>query len=138
MLVRLMFADIVWLPESTNARSSSPTRIRPHTPNATPRKLTFGRRAALSWQAGARFLQCDSPDRTFTPGQGNNMHIFPAIGLAVYATRAKRVTDEMFVAAAHAVAEEVIKAELDLGLILSAPVGDTEDGVCTLRSAWRK
>jgi malic enzyme len=66
------------------------------------------------------------------------MHIFPAIGLAVYATRAKRVTDEMFVAAAHAVAEEVIKAELDLGLILSAPVGDTEDGVCTLRSAWRK
>jgi malate dehydrogenase (oxaloacetate-decarboxylating)(NADP+) len=49
--------------------------------------------------------------------KGNNVHIFPAIGLAVYATRAKRVTDEMFVAAAHAVAEEVIKAELDLGLI---------------------
>jgi hypothetical protein len=32
-------------------------------------------------------------------------------------THAKRVTDEMFVAAAHAVAEEVTQAELDIGLI---------------------
>jgi malate dehydrogenase (oxaloacetate-decarboxylating)(NADP+) len=51
------------------------------------------------------------------PGQGNNVYIFPAIGLAVYATRAKRVTDEMFIAAAHAVAEQVTQAELDIGLI---------------------
>ena len=45
------------------------------------------------------------------------MYIFPAIGLAVYATRAKRVTDEMFIAAARAVAEQVTQAELDIGLI---------------------
>jgi malate dehydrogenase (oxaloacetate-decarboxylating)(NADP+) len=45
------------------------------------------------------------------------VYIFPAIGLAVYATRAKRVTDEMFIAAAHAVAEKVTQAELDIGLI---------------------
>ena len=45
------------------------------------------------------------------------MYIFPAIGMAVYATGAKRVTDEMFIAAAHAVAEQVTKAELDGGLI---------------------
>jgi malate dehydrogenase (oxaloacetate-decarboxylating)(NADP+) len=51
------------------------------------------------------------------PGQGNNVYIFPAIGLAVYATRATRVTDEMFVAASHAVAEQVTRAELDVGLI---------------------
>jgi malate dehydrogenase (oxaloacetate-decarboxylating)(NADP+) len=37
--------------------------------------------------------------------------------MAVYATRAKRVTDEMFVAAAQAVAECVTSADLDLGQI---------------------
>ncbi len=51
------------------------------------------------------------------PGQGNNIYIFPAIGLAVYATRARRVTDEMFIAAARAVSEQVTSAELDEGLI---------------------
>jgi malate dehydrogenase (oxaloacetate-decarboxylating)(NADP+) len=45
------------------------------------------------------------------------VYIFPAIGLAVYATGAKRVTDEMFIAAARAVAEQVTQAELDIGLI---------------------
>jgi malate dehydrogenase (oxaloacetate-decarboxylating)(NADP+) len=37
--------------------------------------------------------------------------------MAVYATNAKRITDEMFIAAAHAVAEQVTQAELDTGLI---------------------
>jgi malate dehydrogenase (oxaloacetate-decarboxylating)(NADP+) len=67
--------------------------------------------------SGSPFLPVQFGDRTFVPGQGNNVYIFPAIGLAVYATRAKRVTDEMFVAAAHAVTDEVTQAELDIGLI---------------------
>jgi malate dehydrogenase (oxaloacetate-decarboxylating)(NADP+) len=37
--------------------------------------------------------------------------------MAVYATSAKRITDEMFIAAARAVAEQVTQAELDSGLI---------------------
>jgi len=45
------------------------------------------------------------------------VYIFPAIGMAVYATRAKLITDEMFIAAARAVAEQVTKDELDVGLI---------------------
>ena len=45
------------------------------------------------------------------------MYIFPAIGMAVYATRAKLITDEMFMAAARAAAEQVTKDELEVGLI---------------------
>jgi len=39
---------------------------------------------------------------TYHPGQANNFYIFPAIGLAVYATRPVRITDRMFIEAARA------------------------------------
>jgi malate dehydrogenase (oxaloacetate-decarboxylating)(NADP+) len=67
--------------------------------------------------SGSPFLPVRWRDHTFVPGQGNNVYIFPAIGMAVYATRARRITDEMFIAAARAVAEQVTQAELDTGLI---------------------
>lgn len=67
--------------------------------------------------SGSPFAPVHVDGRTLVPGQCNNMYIFPAIGLAVYATRARRVTDDMFIAAAHAVAERVTATELDAGLI---------------------
>ena len=55
--------------------------------------------------------------KTLVPGQGNNLYIFPAVGLAIVATKTQRVTDEMFIAAARAVAGQVTQAELDSGLL---------------------
>jgi malate dehydrogenase (oxaloacetate-decarboxylating)(NADP+) len=50
-------------------------------------------------------------------GQGNNVYIFPAMGMAVFATQATRVTEEMFIVAAKAVAEQVTDKDLAVGLI---------------------
>jgi malate dehydrogenase (oxaloacetate-decarboxylating)(NADP+) len=55
--------------------------------------------------------------KTYLPSQANNLYIFPAVGLAVYATKAKRVTDEMFIEAAHAVADQVTPEQLGLGML---------------------
>ena len=55
--------------------------------------------------------------QTFVPGQGNNVYIFPAMGMAVFATEATRVTQEMFIVAAQAVAELVTDESLATGLI---------------------
>ena len=69
------------------------------------------------YAAGVPFPPVRFGKKTLIPGQGNNLYIFPAVGLAIYATRAKRVTDEMFIAAARAVADQVTQAELDAGLL---------------------
>lgn len=67
--------------------------------------------------SGSPFAPVRYGDKTLVPGQCNNLYAFPAIGLAVYATRASRVTDEMFIAAAHAVAEQVTPQHLEAGLV---------------------
>lgn len=59
------------------------------------------------YAAGVQFPDVTLGDRTYHPGQANNFYIFPAIGLAVYATRPKRITDAMFIAAARASADQV-------------------------------
>jgi malate dehydrogenase (oxaloacetate-decarboxylating)(NADP+) len=67
--------------------------------------------------SGSPFAPVEIGGKTFVPGQGNNVYIFPAVGMAVFATEANRVTDEMFIVAAKAVAEQVSGQNLATGLI---------------------
>jgi malate dehydrogenase (oxaloacetate-decarboxylating)(NADP+) len=69
------------------------------------------------YAAGVPFPPARHGDKTLVPGQGNNLYVFPAVGLAIVATKARRVTDEMFVVAARAVADQVTQPELDSGLL---------------------
>jgi len=69
------------------------------------------------YAAGVQFQPVRYNGKMLVPGQGNNLYIFPAVGLAIYATHARRVTDEMFITAAKAVAEQVTDDELRTGLL---------------------
>jgi malate dehydrogenase (oxaloacetate-decarboxylating)(NADP+) len=77
---------------------------------------TWSKGRAL-YAAGVQFPDVTVDGRTFHPGQANNFLIFPAMGLAVYATRPRRITDEMFIAAAQACADQVRRDERERGML---------------------
>ncbi|MFI6369676.1 NAD-dependent malic enzyme [Streptomyces sp. NPDC050546] len=69
------------------------------------------------WTDGRALIATGSPFPPLTVdghevpvAQSNNVYVFPAMGLAVTASRATRVTDRMLVAAARAVAECAVRA----------------------------
>ena len=72
---------------------------------------------AAVFASGSPFDPVSLDGRTFVPRQGNNCYIFPGVGLGVLAVGARRVTDEMFLAAAHALAQAVSQEDLDRGAI---------------------
>jgi malate dehydrogenase (oxaloacetate-decarboxylating)(NADP+) len=79
---------------------------------------------AYKWSNGKAIFASGSPyppvevnGQKFIPGQGNNVYIFPAMGMAVLATESTRVTEAMFIVAAKAVAEQVGQESLNSGLI---------------------
>src|ERR1700688_3815995 len=78
--------------------------------------------------AGVQFEPVHYNGQTFLPGQANNFYIFPAVGMAIYATQAKRVTDEMFIEAGQAVADQVPSDLLNQGLLypLQSNILETE------------
>jgi malate dehydrogenase (oxaloacetate-decarboxylating)(NADP+) len=83
------------------------------------------------YAAGIQFPPVRFGSQTFLPGQANNFYVFPAIGMAVFATQATRVTDEMFIEAAHAVAEQVPPELLQQGLLFPLQSNILESGVQT-------
>src|SRR3981081_477963 len=80
------------------------------------------------YAAGVQFPPVHLNGETFLPGQANNFYVFPAIGMAVFATQAARVTDEMFIESAGAVADQVPSELLKQGLLfpLQSNILETE------------
>jgi hypothetical protein len=64
--------------------------------------------------------------RTWVPRQGNNSYIFPGVGLGAIAVRRAAVTDEMFLAAATALAAQVTQQDLAQGS-LYPPLAQVRD-----------
>jgi malate dehydrogenase (oxaloacetate-decarboxylating)(NADP+) len=83
----------------------------------TPEQAYTWSKGKAIYAAGVQFPPVHLNKQTFLPGQANNFYIFPAIGMAIFATQASRVTDEMFIEAARAVADQVPSELLNQGLL---------------------
>ncbi|MDP3478598.1 MAG: NAD-dependent malic enzyme [Desulfoprunum sp.] len=79
---------------------------------------------AYTWTEGRAIFASGSPfdqvmlqGKKFVPAQGNNVYIFPGVGMGVMASCANRVTDEMFLVAARILVQEVSETDLRIGRI---------------------
>jgi malate dehydrogenase (oxaloacetate-decarboxylating)(NADP+) len=94
----------------------------------TPEQAYTWSNGKAIYAAGVQFPPVQYNGQTFLPGQANNFYIFPAVGMAIFAAQAKRVTDEMFIEAGQAVADQVRADLLKQGLLypLQSNVLETE------------
>ncbi|MDD2901908.1 MAG: NAD-dependent malic enzyme [Syntrophales bacterium] len=77
---------------------------------------------AYKWTEGRAIYTSGSPfepvthvGKKFVPAQGNNVYIFPGVGLGAIACQARHVTDEMFSVAAKTLASMVSEEDLEQG-----------------------
>ena len=84
---------------------------------------------AYAWTDGRAIFASGSPfdpvtvaGRTYTPAQGNNSFVFPGVGLGLLLSGARRVTDEMFFAAASALADQVSALDLQQGCVFPSAI----------------
>ncbi len=81
----------------------------------------------VRWTGGRALIATGSPfepvtwgEKTIQIGQGNNVFIFPGLGLGALLSGATQVTESMIGAAAHALADTVTDEELATGLLFPA------------------
>ena len=106
---------------------SNPTRKT----ECTPEQAFTWSKGKVLYASGVQFLDVKYQGQTFHPGQGNNFYIYPAIGLATYAARPSRITDECFILAAQATADQIDPDLRDKGWLYPSQANILETEVTT-------
>jgi malate dehydrogenase (oxaloacetate-decarboxylating) len=96
--------------------SSNPSSIS----EATPADLYAWTDCRCLVATGSPFPHVECGGRVFRVGQGNNVFIFPGLGLAAIAANATRITNSMTKVASEALAKQVTSEERDAGLLFPA------------------
>ena len=86
----------------------------------TAQEAYGGSEGRAIFASGSPFPPLEYQGRRIVPGQGNNSYIFPGVGLGVILSGARRIPDEMFMAAAKALAAQVTDSDLALSRIYPA------------------
>jgi malic enzyme len=87
---------------------------------ARPEEVIRWTRGKALVATGSPFADVEFEGRRFRIGQGNNVFIFPGLGLGALLSGATTVSDRMIGAAADAVADAVTVDELDAGMLYPA------------------
>lgn len=89
----------------------------PTTPECTAEQAYTWTRGCCIFASSSHSPPVEVNGRSFYTGQGNSAFIFPGIGLGCVVAGATRIRDEMFLAAAEALASQVTESDRELGLV---------------------
>lgn len=83
------------------------------------------------------FTNAKGETNTYYPGQGNNMYVFPGIGLGSILSKAVRVTDNMIYASGEALSKALTAEEMERGLLYPDITRIREVSVVVARNVMR-
>jgi malate dehydrogenase (oxaloacetate-decarboxylating)(NADP+) len=83
----------------------------------TAEEAYLGTEGRAIFASGSPFAPVTLKGKTLVPAQGNNVYIFPGVGLGVIASGARQVADEMFFVAAQTLASQVSAGDLEQGRV---------------------